>query len=263
VTTPTLDARSLAAPVVGPIAQVESVQGFVGNQTFRLRAVSGETVYLKSGDTVEAEARACELARSVGVPAPQILAVEPTYLICAEVPGSPSAVGDEVITATGRALRRLHEIHDQDIAWAERLHGWIDRLDVLAEYIPDELADRLRSVVSPFIDTVADVDPVLLHADLHPRHLYAVGNQLTGVIDWGDTMYGDPLFDIARFSMAGDAPITALLTGYDLDTTGLEHTLSTYRILWSLMAVHAEVAAGGDWITPHVKTIAAELNTRA
>jgi len=258
VTPPHLDARALAAAVVGPIAEVESVQGFAGNQTFRLQTVSGETVYLKSGDTVEAEARACELARSVGVPAPQILVVEPTYLICAEVPGSPSSA-DAVITELGRGLCRLHEIRGYDGSWAERLRQLIERLDVLAGIMPDDLARRLRVIIPPFVDTVADVEPVLLHCDLHPRHLYAVGNELTGVIDWGDTMYGDPLFDVARFSMSGDVPTKALLAGYGLRTAGLERTLSMYRVLWCLMALHAEHRAGGDWFAAHITTITNEL----
>ncbi|MEI8408807.1 MULTISPECIES: phosphotransferase family protein [unclassified Kribbella] len=258
MTPPPLDARALAAAVVGPIAHVESVQGFAGNQTFRLRTVAGSTVYLKSGDTVEAEARACSVARAVGVPAPQILAVHPTYLICAEVPGSPSSA-DAVLTELGRGLRRLHEIRGNDGNWADRLLGLIDRLDILADIIPADLVRRLHAVVPPFVDTVADVQPVLLHGDLHPRHLYAVGNNLTGVIDWGDTMYGDPLFDIARFSMSGDAATRAFLTGYNLTTTNLAQTLSMYRVLWSLMALHAEHEAGGDWFAAHVQTIAKEL----
>jgi aminoglycoside phosphotransferase (APT) family kinase protein len=255
---PLLDAHALAAAVVGPIARVESVQGFAGNQTFRLHTVAGETVYLKSGDTVEAEARACDLARSVGVPAPQILAIDPTYLICAEVPGSPSGA-DAVVTEVGRGLRRLHEIRGNDGSWAERLLGLITRLDVLADIVPADLVRRLRVSVPPFVDTVADVETVLLHGDLHPRHLYAVGNDLTGVIDWGDATYGDPLFDVARFSMAGDAATGALLAGYGLSTAGLERALSMYRVLWSLMALHAEYEAGGDWFAAHVRTIAKEL----
>ncbi len=256
---PLLDVQDLAAAVVGPIARVESVQGFAGNQTFRLHTVSGDTVYLKAGDTVGAEARACQLARSVGVPAPQILAVEPTYLISAEVPGGPSDA-DAVLTSAGRAFRRLHDIRGNDGDWAGRLARLIDRLDVLAGIVPADLAGRLREIVPPFIHSVADIDPVLLHADLHPRHLYAVGSELTGVIDWGDTMYGDPLFDIARFSMAGASATEAFLTGYGLRRTPtLDQTLSTYRILWSLMALHAEHAAGGDWFAAHVRTVRTEL----
>lgn len=254
---PPLDARALAAAVVGPIAKVEPVDGFVGNQTFRLHTSSG-VYYLKSGDTVEAEARACSLARSVGVPAPEILAVEPTYLICAEVPGTPSSA-PAVFETAGRGFRRLHSLHG-DGSWAARLRRTIDRLDVLADIVPQDLVRRLRETVPPFIDTVAEVEPVLLHGDLHPRHLYAVGNELTGVIDWGDAMYGDPLFDVARFSMAGEAATEAFLAGYDLRRTPvLDRTLSYYRVLWSLMALHAEHEAGGDWFAAHVTTITREL----
>jgi aminoglycoside phosphotransferase (APT) family kinase protein len=253
------EAAARATAVVGPLTTVSSVQGFVGNQTFRLQAASGETYYLKSGLTIEAEAIACKLARSVGVPAPEVLAVGDTYLICAEVPGSPSSAG-AVITEAGRALRRLHGIHGNDGSWAERLLEPIERLDVLGGIVPDDLRRRLRVAVPPFIDTVADVEPVLLHGDLHPRHLYAVGNELTGVIDWGDAMYGDPLFDLARFSMAGGVATEALLDGYGLSLAGLEETLSMYRVLWALMALRAEAEAGGDWFAAHLDTIGRELS---
>jgi aminoglycoside phosphotransferase len=253
------DAAARTAEAIGPIARVEAVQGFVGNQTFRLHTAAGETVYLKSGDTVEAEARACSLARSVGLPAPQVLAVDTTYLICAEVPGSPSGSG-AVITEAGRGLRRLHGIRGNDGSWAERLLQPIDELDKLAGIVPADLARRLRATIPLFVDSVTEVQPVLLHGDLHPRHLYAVGNELTGIIDWGDAMYGDPLFDLARFSMAGETATQALLAGYGIERTPeLDRTLSLYRVLWSLMALQAEYDAGGDWFAAHVTTIAKEL----
>lgn len=256
------DAAARAAEAVGPIARVESVQGFVGNQTFRVRTAAGETFYLKSGNAVEAEARACELARSVGVPAPRIVAVDPTYLICAEVAGSPvDADATTVIAAAGRHLRRLHEItgSGSEGDWAAILTQPIDDLDKLADVAPPDLVRRLRATIPPFVDSVK-VKPVLLHGDLHPRHLYAVGNELTGIIDWGDAMYGDPLFDVARFSMAGETATQALLAGYGIERTpALDRTLSLYRVLWSLMALQAEYDAGGDWFAAHVATMAKEL----
>ncbi len=254
-------AAARAAAVVGPIAGVESVQGFVGNQTFRLHTAAGETFYLKSGDAMEAEARACDLARSVGVPAPRIVAVDPTYLICAETPGGPVDAGaSTVIAATGRHLRALHEITGSGSDWASVLIQPVDVLHKLADIIPPDLVRRLRATIPPFVDTVAEVQPVLLHGDLHPRHLYAVGNELTGIIDWGDATYGDPLFDVARFSMAGERATRALLAGYGIEQTpARDRTLSLYRVLWSLMALHAEYDAGGDWFAAHVTTMAKEL----
>ncbi len=51
------------------------------------------------------------------------------------------------------------------------------RLLRLVEYCPEERA--------------------LVHADLHFDNLLADGRRITGVIDWGNACYGDPLYDVA------------------------------------------------------------------
>jgi aminoglycoside phosphotransferase (APT) family kinase protein len=152
-------------------------------------------------------------------------------------------------------MRRVHTIVDPSASWRDRLRGVLDGLDVL----PDRLAARVREVIPPFINSVGDVTPVLLHGDLHLRHVYAEGAELTGILDWGDTTYGDPLFDLARLSMAGPDVTAMFLTGYG-DVDAPPRTLSTYRVLWSLIALQAEHAAGGDWIQPHLEVIARDLS---
>jgi aminoglycoside phosphotransferase (APT) family kinase protein len=114
-------------------------------------------------------------------------------------------------------------------------------------------------VVPDFVEGVAGVTPALLHGDLHLRHVYAADAELTGILDWGDATYGDPLFDLARLSMAGPEVTDAFLAGYgELDAP--PRTLSMYRVLWSLIALQAEHAAGGDWIQPHLDVIAREVS---
>jgi aminoglycoside phosphotransferase (APT) family kinase protein len=257
--------------VIGRITHVEPVNGFVGNQTFRLRTPSG-TYYLKSGNTIAAEAQACDLARTVDIPSPRVIAlslISPAYLITAELAGTPlrgglnaelSEPATAVLVEAGRCLRRLHTIHDPSADWPATLLRPIETLDRLAGILPDHLATRLHDTIPRFVHTVADIKPALLHGDLHPRHLYAVGNKLTGILDWGDALYGDPLFDLARLTMSGPTSTAAFLTGYDLSPTpAINHTLSLYRVIWSLMALHAEHSAGGDWFQPHLETIAREL----
>jgi hygromycin-B 4-O-kinase len=39
----------------------------------------------------------------------------------------------------------------------------------------------------------------LLHCDLTNRNVLVNGNQITGVLDWGCSIYGDHLYDLARF----------------------------------------------------------------
>lgn len=71
------------------------------------------------------------------------------------------------------------------------------RLLRLVEYCPEERA--------------------LVHADLHFDNLLADGRRITGVIDWGNACYGDPLYDVAWLGRwtAWGAPLVdaALLRG--------------------------------------------------
>ncbi|TCC61187.1 hypothetical protein E0H73_18235 [Kribbella pittospori] len=84
------------------------------------------------------------------------------------------------------------------------------------------------------------------------------GATLTAIIDWSDATYGDPLYDLARFSISGATE--ALLDGYGIELTpAIEKTFSLYRIVWSLIALYAEHRAGGDWFDAHIVRITKEL----
>jgi aminoglycoside phosphotransferase (APT) family kinase protein len=164
-------------------------------------------------------------------------------------------------------LRRLHEVGGEGYGflgeglredWLSVLTRPLDSLEVLGGIVDDELVRRLRGL--RFADRVAAVAPRLLHGDLHPRHIYAEGNQFTGFIDWGDVAFGDPLFDLGRFSRAGRAATDALLRGYGIERTeSLDWTLAFYRTIWGVMAMLWEHAAGGDWYAAHLEAIAADL----
>ncbi|WP_165553977.1 phosphotransferase family protein [Kribbella capetownensis] len=264
-----LDAAALAAPVIGPVTHLEEVSGFVGNQTYRLESESG-TFYLKSAaaGAISAEAQASSDARSLGIPVPTILTVatgDPAYLISEAVPGNPAdASATEAIRAAGTHLRLLHVITGPAYGIvSEDLHPtWPDFLSTatahLDEIVPADLADRLRAHLPPAIAQLPATRPALLHGDLHPRHLYTEGTTLTAIIDWSDATYGDPLYDLARFSIS--APTEALLDGYGLQLTpAIERTFSLYRIVWSLIALYAEHRAGGDWFDAHIVRITKEL----
>ncbi len=108
--------------MIGRITRAEPVNGFPGNQTFRLHTPSG-VYFLKSGTTITAEARACDLARSVDIPSPRVIAVDltaPAYLITAELPGEATS-SPQVLAEAGRCLRRFHTIHDASADWPTTL----------------------------------------------------------------------------------------------------------------------------------------------
>lgn len=270
---------TVAARTIGPVAAVEAVQGFVGNQSFRVLTEDGDTFYLKSGQeaAIRAEAWACDQARQVGVLAPIVLVAElqpndlpNPYLIERAIPGGPISETDRtVLDAAGNQLRHLHTItgtgygflHEElRETWVDVIRLPIDRLDALetAGVVPAELAERLRALDG--FDRIKEVAPALLHGDLHLRHIYASGEELTGLIDWGDAAFGDPLFDLGRFSRAGSTATDALLNGYGIERTPeLDWTLAFYRVVWSVMAMHWEHEADGDWFAPHLEAIRADL----
>lgn len=269
------EAAALAAPVLGSITELEPVNGFVGNQTYRLHTTSG-AFYLKcaAASAIKAEVFASDRARSLGIPVPTIVTVstdDPAYLISEAVPGHPAdASATAAITAAGQHLRRLHAVTGTAYGfladalvptWPDFLTRSITGLDKLTEIVPTHLADRLRRQVPPAIAQLPATPPALLHGDLHPRHLYIEGQTLTAIIDWSDATYGDPLYDLARFSRSGPSATHALLEGYGLQLTpATEKTFSLYRIVWSLTALYAEHQAGGDWFDAHLEVIERELS---
>lgn len=211
-----IDVVTAAAGRLGPFVTVESVQGFIGNETFRVRTRAGDTYHVKSGAATDAEVRACRLARAAGVPAPDIVADGPGYLVQREVEGRPVSATDasQVLPELGRQLVKLHAGPADGYGllggplrstWAEVLLDAVRSLVGIsaAGVLPDEHRRRLGALVEQASDELEPARPALLHGDLHPRHVYALDGELTAIIDWGDALYGDPLFDLGRFSLAG------------------------------------------------------------
>lgn len=142
--------------------------------------------------------------------------------------------------------------------------GCLDHL-VAHEVIRAELADGVRDVLDRFAGVVAyDGTGVLLHGDLKPAHVFADQGRLTGIIDWGDVAFGDPRYDLARFSRHGDEPLAALLAGYGtrLDAD-LAVTLAVYRVIWNTLALHYEHLSGGDWFDAYRSGIVADVRALA
>lgn len=131
-------------------------------------------------------------------------------------------------------------------------------VNIMPAAVHDEAAAQLRQ---PHLRAhLASVDQgVLLHGDLMPKHVWNDQGRLAALIDWGDAMAGDPLFDLARFSMAGHDAFRNLLKGYGGSTPPDAHILSFYRMIWSLAALTVECAAGGDWVDGYLSTVRHEL----
>ncbi len=77
-----------------------------------------------------------------------------------------------------------------------RTHGWRERLAASPTGSGpfEEALDRLRGLVA-----YVPEERHLIHSDLLHRNVLVSGNRISAVIDWGCSMYGDFLYDLAWF----------------------------------------------------------------
>jgi hygromycin-B 4-O-kinase len=77
---------------------------------------------------------------------------------------------------------------------------------------------------------------VVLHGDCAPANILSDGKRVTALIDWGDSLYGDPLHDVACIDFwASKNDFTAVFRDYYLDNGGLpdnfEERIMCYKLL--------------------------------
>jgi aminoglycoside phosphotransferase (APT) family kinase protein len=108
--------------------------------------------------------------------------------------------------AVGAFLRALHDLRVEVDLPVDPMHRATPRLRAprTREWL-DELAADRAFAGSAEVDALVDLDlgppdgpHVLVHGDLHPRHLLVLPDGTpSGVIDWGDTCFADPCVDLA------------------------------------------------------------------
>lgn len=210
-----------------------------------------------------AEALVAQRVRAGGIPAPEIIdsGVDPrlpggTWIVMPRMPGvgfdastaTPAQI-DRAIADVARYLTILSEITMPGWGWVgEDGRGtspsWADWL---REQITDSaarLGDRLPAdfVMSAhrMIETVAPdlAAGSVLNGDLGLSHVLVdpPSGTVTGLLDWAAAVIGDPLYDVATFSMGGEAddPIhevlqPRLLAAYGADSN--DRRIGLYRAI--------------------------------
>ena len=101
------------------------------------------------------------------------------------------------------------------------------------------VADAVEAVMDAHADALAAVVGSLCHGDLKANHVFVDDERLSGVIDWGDAVVGDPFWEIARYAHRGDAQsLSVLLSGYDPDGSMADEIawrVPLYSVLWMLV----------------------------
>ncbi len=144
------------------------------------------------------------------------------------IPGSELALVEcdrvAAATAAGAFLRALHSLSvDVDLPVDPNNRG----TPVLRAALTRDWLDRLAAQGlwrwTTSVETVVAVPlgrpsarPVLVHGDLHPRHLLvSPSGEPTGVIDWGDTCFADRAVDLSLAWSAFEGPArSAMLAAY-------------------------------------------------
>ncbi len=151
------------------------------------------------------------------------------------IPGSgldaSSAASETVIRQLGGFLTALHRFPPDQLpagacgsidpqAWRrqyEETYAWVQSLAFPHLSAPDRLAASLLwQVFLSSADNFA-FQPRLIHGDLTPEHILCdpEGEDVCGVIDWGDTRLGDPALDFAGlFSLGGEPLVDRVLSFY-------------------------------------------------
>jgi aminoglycoside phosphotransferase (APT) family kinase protein len=191
--------------------------------------------------------------------------------IMRRVAGHPVVAAHPALYEAGARLRRLHEVmlpgfgFLAEAAWHERddfslKHSdWLGFLrgicaDALSLADRHAVAVRLAASTAAAIDAhAAALDAIevgsLCHGDLKAAHILIEADRLAGVIDWGDAMVGDPLWDVARFAHRADADsLSSLLAGYDPEHAMVDELtwrMPLYHVLWLLVDAIVDHRLGG------------------
>lgn len=190
---------------------------------------------------VDVEVEAMSL---VPVPTPEVLWRKPPVLAIAAVPGTtlgslggPATGSPSAWAAAGAAIRKLHEAplpprtgragRGIDVLAAE-----LDEecaLLVTTGLLPADLVTRNREVAEA---ALRPWTPAFTHGDLQIAHVFLDGDEVTGIIDWSEAGQGDPLYDLATFTLGHEDHLADVVAGYGTDVD-----LDVIQAWWSMRSL--------------------------
>jgi hypothetical protein len=149
---------------------------------------------------------ATEMLHAAGYPVARYVLVRPGLSVQEELPGGPLPGWDLLRPATAaRAIELNEQLAGLRVPnappWPERIfddvmrgHFYVD-LEILGERAPG-LLRRCQDAVNRVAEELTDPGD-LVHWDYTTSNILAVGDEITGVVDWDGVCNGDRLFDLA------------------------------------------------------------------
>jgi Ser/Thr protein kinase RdoA (MazF antagonist) len=267
------------------VVAARQLPAFAGDQVFEL-LLHNRVTYLKLARNPEArrnirrEVGVLDYVRALQVPVPTVEAYDQSGTVagvpCAvlsDIGGRPLTGTEPVFRRAGAHLRVVHEtvatgfgavsvaddLVGDDASWRLTLERPVEALlpAVEAGLIDAGLLTRVRNTLEGFAPVLDGIDGArLVHGDFCPRHVYADGSRITGIIDWGDAMAGDPVYDFGRLLHSGlraggidhgRSLVAAALSSYG-DTVRLaDPRILFYAAMFVVSSMEGEFSSGAPW----------------
>jgi len=191
-------------------------------------------LFLKAnGDrSTTAEALVAQQVRAAGVPAPEVIDSGTdsrlpggTWIVMRRVPGvgfdassATPAQTDRAITDVSRIVTMLSNTTSPGWGWvgddgrgtASSWRDWLrrqitDSAARLGDRLPGDFVTSAHRLIDAVVPDLARGS--VLNGDLGLSHVLVdpPTGAVTGILDWGAAIVGDPLYDVATFSMGGQA----------------------------------------------------------
>jgi aminoglycoside phosphotransferase (APT) family kinase protein len=165
--------------------------------------------------SLEAQRNAQRVTRALaakGYPVPKYEHVEPLgdggYVLMTKLPGDPAEFREHALAQTDRVLR-LNALQYRAAVLPSTWPGEIVRgvreggdgychPDAMRAHSP-RAAALLETLQRLGAENAAATGPTdgVVHKDVNPGNVLAVGPQVTGVVDWENSTSGDPAYDVA------------------------------------------------------------------
>lgn len=196
---------------------------------------------------------AIDQCRRRGVPAPTILLIKyvpgtdgvVSYCIQEKSPGDVLSRGkvpyehldkyqlEAILHNAGRILEKMHSIPVTGFGDLDE-HGRGDKATFLEAMIraeekeekyvalakklgiPDEQMQKVFRIIRERVPRYADTKATFNHGDFDPKHIMHIGDEVTGILDFGDVLSHAPLYDFARWEYwyGDNKMLTWLKEGY-------------------------------------------------
>lgn len=205
----------------------------MGSTVFLIKTDDQKQYAVKYGSTVTNDVVVLELIakHNINIPVPKVFG----HFVFEEIPvlileriayplldSIPIADMDKYIPSMIRQLRELHKITSNKPGSIDQgsTETWknmiLSRFDGRTSYLQwDEIATRqgldkdiILNSVEKILNKIQKTELIsthysLLHTDFNQRNLFVNPDtdEITGIIDWSEAMYGDPIYDFARVRM--------------------------------------------------------------